>query len=565
MTTKKRYPKSFYDDGLGDILEWIDDEVLAPAELKSDRKRRADESGSAEELKVGKKKKTTGRTKIYGDNKVLERPDRKKVIELDLDGQDEVKLDKNIEAKSRGLINRLAAQTMPYVTSEFEKLYSTNPRSSITATIFSQIESSVIQSHALAKRKLVAELMLLVSYLDFKVSHGIGASIVHRLVSEFEKAYRGTDSTDKRVDNIICCLVNLYVTGLISANVIFEITSRLCRNDFKAKTIELLLIVIKSIGFQLRKENPSAMRQLILSAQTKCEQLKSSAQVESRIEFMIDALGAIKNNNVSKMGNYGCDVDRETIESTFKGLIKRTKLAENLSDATYEEILSSQNWYLLETRLAEPVVRESTDSKSPAHENVTALDDVNTKKEKKICKALGLIKHSERTIFSALLRVTDFIEASNVIIGFGLNHCSDAMLVCIQVAIYEKSYNPFYYDLINNLCKYNRKYKMATKFALQDKIRALSEMPANRAAIFEKLCFELIKSDAVPITILKSIEWANLSTSTKEYLSHLLQSISTLPEKEKSQIMLKVDKRSSFAGAMRTFIRCFLEECDLFE
>lgn len=564
---KRKYPKSFYDDGLGDFLEWIDDEVLAPAELNSDRKRRASKAEALGDdgdkgIRIKKKEK---KKKIYGDNEIKDKPERRKVVEFHLDEPQEIKPDKNVEAKSRGLINRLAAQTMPFVTSEFEKLYSTNSRSMIDTIIFNHIESSIIKSHAIAKRKLVAELMLLVSYLDLRVSHGIAGFTVHRFLERFEKLYKNcSDHSDKSTDNILYCVVNLYVIGLLSANVIFEIANRLCRDDFGPKSVELLLLIFKSVGFQLRKDNPSAMRQLILAAQTKCEQIKSKSEIDCRVEFMIEALAAIKNNNVSKIGNYGADVDKDTIESTLKGLIKRTKLSESLVDATYEEILSSQSWYLLETRI-DDTEREGVDNKTKMRNDSIIPGDVSSKKEKKICKALGLNKSSEKTIFSTLLRVSDFIEASNRIIGFGLNHCSDAMLVCIQVAIHEKSYNPFYYNLINNLCKFNRKYKLATKFAVQDKIRALSQMNEQRMDIFKVLCLELIKSDAIPITILKAVEWANLSNSTKEYLTYLLKSISDMPEQERKQVMVKVEKKSTFAGAMRTFIRCFLDHCDLFE
>lgn len=566
MASKRKYPKSFYDDGLGDFLEWIDDEVLAAAELRSDRKRTARKAEAHDEDNKGKRvKDNQKKSKIYGDNETTDKAEKRKVVDFDLYDQKEIKTDKNVEAKSRGLINRLAAQTMPFVTAEFEKLYATNSRSIIDTIVFNHIESSIILSHAIAKRKLVAELMLLVSYLDLRVSHGIGGFIVHRFVSRFEKLYKDSSNfSDKSTDNILYCIVNLYVIGLLSANVIFEVANRLCRDDFTPKSVELLLLLFKSVGFQLRKDSPSAMRQLILSAQTKCEQIRADTDLDCRVEFMIEALAAIKNNNVTKIGNYGADVDKDIIESTLKSLIKRTRLSESLVDATYEEILSSQSWYLLETRVEDPN-KQDVAKKTPTHGHTIFDRGTSSKKENKICKALGLSKPSEKTIFSALLRVSDFIEASNTIIGFGLNHSSDAMIVCIQVAIHEKNYNPFYYDLINNLCKFNRKYKLATKFAIQDKIRVLGQMNDQRTDIFKVICFELIKSDAIPITILKAVEWASLSSSTKEYLKYLLKSISDLPEQERRQIMVKVDKRSSFAGAMRTFIRCFLDECDLFE
>lgn len=555
MTTKRKYPKSFYDDGLGDILEWIDDEVLVHSESKPKGER--SESNEITPKKTGKKS-----IKLYGDNQIEDNK-RPRRVKFDIqDGEEDVELgvDKKLEDRVRGLLNRLAAQNMAFIAAEFEKLYSMNSKSEINTSVWNCIESSITGQHQLAKRKLVAELMLLVSYLTSKISQDIGASLVHRLVSKFELLYKQDISDDdKRLDNILGCLVNLYIIGLIKANVIFEVTKRICSNNFRAKSVELLLFIIKSVGFQLRKDCPLLMRQLILSAHDNCKSLKSgSDQIGSKVEFMIEALSAIKNNNMSKLSNYGCDIDRETIESTLKSLIKRTRINEPLADATYEEILKSSNFYLLETRVED-------EPKSQSDMNSAQMDCVSSKLDGKICKALGFNKPAEKTIFCALLRVSDCIEASNLIIGFGLNHCSDAMLVCIHVAIHEKKYNPFHFNLISNLCKFNRKYKMATKFTIQDKIRGMSQMPMKRVDIFKVLCLELIKSDAIPITILKAVEWADLSNATKAYLSFLLESISELPEEAKRKIMSKVDKRGSFAGAMRTFTNCFLKGCDLFQ
>lgn len=556
-TTKRKYPKSFYDDGLGDILEWIDDEVLVHSENKLEGRNSTSNDTTQTKRSVQK------RTKLYGDNEIddAKKPRKVNFSLPDEEEEDKVVIDKKLEDRVRGLLNRLAAKNISFIAAEFEKLYSTSSKSEINTSIWNFIESSITCQHQMAKRKLVAELMLLVSYLSSKISQDVGAFLVHRLVNKFEILYiQSSSDDDKRLDNVLGCLVNLYIIGLIKANIIFEVTERICSKDFRGKSVELLLFIIRSVGFQLRKDCPLLMKQLILQAHENCDILKSKSESNagSKIEFMIEALSAIKNNNMSKLSNYGCDIDRDTIESTLKSLIKRTKLSEALADATYEEVRSSSNFYLLETRIED-------DNKPKTDTISNQIGGVSSKLDDKVCKALGFKKPAEKTIFCALLRVSDCVEASNLIIGFGLNHCSDAMLVCIHVAIHEKSYNPFHFNLISNLCKFNRKYKMATKFTVQDKIRALSKMPPKRVDIFKVLCLDLIKSDAIPITILKAVEWADLSTTTKTYLTFLLENISDLADEDKRKIMSKVEKRSSFAGAMRTFTNCFLKGCKLFQ
>lgn len=561
---KPRLPKQFYDDGLGDILDWIDTEVLSHSELKKLKERgKNDESNGPKSAKRLKKS-----TRLYGENEVDLNIFPRRVKFQPTADDPEISVDKAITDRVRGLMNRLTAQTMGFVTSEFEKLYSSHPRQSINVAIFNTIESSVICSSTLTKRKLVAELMLLTSYLSHSISNNIGATLVHRLIKKFNELYMieldssdvYRDDPDKRLENILCCLANLYVIGLVSANIIFEVAKKINDGLFRPKSVELLLFILKSVGFQLRKE-PTQMRQLILRTQDNCKELEKACGLISRIQFMIDALTAIKNNNVNKLENYGCDVDSGTIETTLKGLIRRTKLPESLNDATYEEILNSSNWYLLDTRLDDEL--KASDDGELSRQTVRKANV--SEREEQICRALNLNRPAEKTIFSALSKASDYIEGCNIILGFGLDHCSEAMRVCVHAAIHGKKYNPFYFNVINNLSKYNRRYKMAAKFAIQDIIRALSNLSQPRVELFQKLTLELVLENAVPITILKSVEWANINQSSKSYLVSLFEQISELPDEKKRVIMSKVDKKGSFATAMRTFCNCFLKGCHLFK
>ncbi len=64
---------------------------------------------------------------------------------------------------------------------------------------------------------------------------------------------------------------------------------------------QLILIVLRSVGFALRKDDPIALKQIILSLQTKAGQI---ANQPNRVRFMLDVLLAIRNNNVAKIPNY---------------------------------------------------------------------------------------------------------------------------------------------------------------------------------------------------------------------------------------------------------------------
>lgn len=49
---------------------------------------------------------------------------------------------------------------------------------------------------------------------------------------------------------------------------LYQILGKLAEK-FTEKEIELILLILKTVGFQLRKDNPTAMKDLILSLQQK--------------------------------------------------------------------------------------------------------------------------------------------------------------------------------------------------------------------------------------------------------------------------------------------------------
>lgn len=48
-------------------------------------------------------------------------------------------------------------------------------------------------------------------------------------------------------------------------------------DSFKPKDVELILTVLRSIGFRLRKDDPAALKGLILTLQQKASKLQSGA------------------------------------------------------------------------------------------------------------------------------------------------------------------------------------------------------------------------------------------------------------------------------------------------
>lgn len=127
--------------------------------------------------------------------------------------------------------------------------------------------------------------------------------------------------------NIITSVSRLQI---FQHNLVYEILNKLAESLCE-KSVECLLLALRSVGFALRKDNPVALKELILTLQNKTNEapadLKNklvntiavinqhcqlyyynnvhfNAIHSARLMYMLDVLLAIKNNNVNKIPQY---------------------------------------------------------------------------------------------------------------------------------------------------------------------------------------------------------------------------------------------------------------------
>ena len=71
------------------------------------------------------------------------------------------------------------------------------------------------------------------------------------------------------------------------------------------------------MGFSLRKDDPIALKSVILDIQSKAATMDTSQAVDqSRVRFMLDTLLAVKNNNMRKIPHYDPELMEQLKKST---------------------------------------------------------------------------------------------------------------------------------------------------------------------------------------------------------------------------------------------------------
>lgn len=98
---------------------------------------------------------------------------------------------------------------------------------------------------------------------------------------KFDDVYRN-GGEGKECDNLFIIVAHLYNFHVVQSLLIFDILKKLVET-FTEKDIELILLMLKNVGFSLRKDNALSLKELITEAQAKASAAGSRFQDQTRV------------------------------------------------------------------------------------------------------------------------------------------------------------------------------------------------------------------------------------------------------------------------------------------
>ncbi len=230
-----------------------------------------------------------------------------------------------IELKRRlkGQLNRLSEKNLPSILVEIETLYRSQSRASINSSLYQLYHESLLSSLSLTNESLLAEHALLATILHANIGLEIGSYLFENLSQIFVE-HINDEISNKINDNLIRLISYFYAFHMTNGKVIFDIARYLLNNEqFNEKRLELILLLLKTIGFLLRKDNPLELKTLLQELRTVCSSsttLISSAS--KRLEFMMDTIKSLKNNDVRKLPG-GFEPERiDRLRKLYRNLVK---------------------------------------------------------------------------------------------------------------------------------------------------------------------------------------------------------------------------------------------------
>ncbi|KAM8731819.1 nucleolar MIF4G domain-containing protein 1 [Acanthopagrus schlegelii] len=427
------------------------------------------------------------------------------------------KLKRNV----KGLINRLSEPNMASISGQLEELYMSCSRKDMNDTLTDVLLAACV-TPALMPDRLLMEHVLLVSILHNAVGLEVGAHFLETVVRQFDAVYKNP-TEGKECDNLVAIVGHLYNFQVVHSVLIFDIL-KLLIGAFTEKDVELVLFMLRNVGFALRKDDPLALKELIAEGQRKANDMGSKFQDQTRVRFMLETMLALKNNDMRKIPGY----DPEPVERLRK--LQRTLIQRVAGGSDMKLRVSLDNLLAAEQVGRWWIVGSSWSGAPMINKEGTETSKHSTAEGQFSAKVLDLARKQRmntevrRNIFCVIMTSEDYLDAFEKLLRMGLKDKQEREIVHVLMdcCLQEKTFNAYYAVLGEKFCSQDRRFQMTFQFNLWDKFRELSNLPSSTFNNLVQLVTRFLQRKCLSLSILKAIEFGELDKPTVRFLRQVL-------------------------------------------
>ncbi|KAF1931565.1 uncharacterized protein M421DRAFT_89859 [Didymella exigua CBS 183.55] len=505
-----------------------------------------------------------------------------------------------LKRQVQGLINRLSEANILTILKDIEKIYATNPRGYVNTTLINLLIDMLSDPSALLEPFIILHAGF-ISAVYKVVGPDFGAQIVERIVSEFDRHYQpNKDGAGKHTTNLMSLVSELYTFQVIGSNIVFDYI-RFFLNELSEINTELLLRIVRAAGPQLRQDDPTALKDIVVLLQKSVASV-GQQNLPVRTKFMIETINNLKNNKM-KTGLAGASITRERTTQMKKQLgtlnsrnLKATEpLRVGLKDIRDTDKVGK--WWLVGAswkNQSQNDSRTEEEEKEPRGKRVE-LEEEDEDGEvdlAQLAREQRMNTDVRRAIYVSIMSATDFKDAQIRLNKLNLKKAQEVEIpkVIIHCAGAEKTYNPYYTILARKVCS-DHKTRKSFQFALWDIFKSLGEnqdggadsddeAEDSKAVSIRKLVNQgklygtLIAKRVLSITCLKNLNFPYLQPKTKTFVEVML--VTAILETQKGakeerkdtsllQTFVEVDQAPEMVAGLQFFLKKVVGKTDIVE
>ena len=493
-----------------------------------------------------------------------------------------------LKRKVQGLLNRLSEDNIVTILRDIEQVYQNNPRGYVNSTLVDLLMGMLSDPSTLLDTFLILHAGFIAAIYKV-IGPDFGAQIVERIVSEFDQHYQQNKSgSGKQTTNLMSLVAELYTFQVIGSNLVFDYV-RFCLEDLSEINTELLLRIVRAAGPQLRQDDPTALKDIVVSLQKAVAKV-GQASLPVRTKFMIETINDLKNNRM-KTGVAASAMSREHTTRMKKQLgtlnTRNLKATEPLRIGfkDIKDKAKKGKWWMVGASWRNDTVNEAIvhDSVGSKQQESDAEDDASGDVDLvQLAREQRMNTDVRRAIFISIMSAGDFKDAQIRLNKLNLKKAQEAEIprVIVHCAGSEKTYNPYYTVLARKICA-DHKNRKSFQFALWDIFKSLGEKQddaedsdedenVNHAQSLRKLVNQgklygtLMGRRALPMTCLKNLNFPYLQPKTKTLVEVMLvtamiesQKVSKERRNNKAllEVFVEVDQAPEMIAGLQYFVK----------
>ncbi|CAF4576821.1 unnamed protein product [Rotaria sp. Silwood1] len=426
-----------------------------------------------------------------------------------------------IKRRLQGQLNRLSEKNLSSILIEIETLYRSQSRASINSCLYQLYYDSLLSSISLTNESLLAEHALLACLLHANIGLEIGSYLLENFLQIFIE-HINDDVSNKINDNLLIFISYLYAFHMINSKILFDIARYLLNiNQLNEKHLELILLLLKTIGFILRKDDPLQLKTYLQELRTACSSSTLLSSSSKRIEFMMDTIKSLKNNDIRKLpGGYEPErIDR--LRKIYRNLVKnKTVQHANILNVSLQDFLNVKEqgrWWIVGSAW------QKQTSQYNQNNNIQKIELQFNEKIRKLAKKQHMNTDVRRLIFGTLLTSEDYDDAVEKLHKLNLSKVQEREIIHVTVhcCLHEKTYNPYYTLILQRFCAYDRRFQISLQYHTWDRFKDLSLLNKQQLANFGSALSQLLMSKSLTLNIFKNFNFIELTPSARTFLVEL--------------------------------------------
>lgn len=504
-----------------------------------------------------------------------------------------------LKRQIQGLFNRLSEANIVTILRDIETIYQNNPRGYVNTTLIDLLIGMLSDPSALLDTFLNLHAGFIAAIYKV-IGPDFGAQMVERIVSEFDQHYQHNKAgTGQQTKNLISVVAELYTFQVIGSNIVFDYI-RFFLDELTEINTELLLRVVRAAGPQLRQDDPTSLKDIVVLLQKSVAKV-GQANLPVRTKFMIETINDLKNNKM-KTGIAATNMSREHTTRMKKQLgtlnsrnLKATEpLRVGLKDIRDTE--KKGKWWLVGASW-----RNEPDNEAPVEESQKPTRQTTNFENDGEDSEVDLVQLARehrmntdirRAIFVSIMSASDFKDAQVRLSKLNLKKSQEVEIprVIVHCAGAEKTYNPYYSVLARKVCS-DHKTRKSFQFALWDIFKSLGEkqdgaedsddedststdMSLRKLVNQGKLYGTLVGRKALPVTSLKNLNFPYLQPKTKTFVEVLLvtamtESLKGFKDKRNEravrEVFVEVDQAPEMIAGLQYFLKKIVSKTDIVE